>query len=69
MIPLIGYSDRLSVAPGMTINFQISSCQQQPYQAKLVRVICGDPNPNSPGIKEEEIEAVRKELYGDKEEK
>ncbi len=63
MIPLIGYSDRLSVAPGMTINFQISSCQQQPYQAKLVRVICGDPNPNSPGIKEEEIEASFRGYY------
>ncbi len=57
MIPLIGYSDRLSVAPGMTINFQVSSSGQQPYQAKLVRVICGDPNPNSPGILEEELPA------------
>ena len=57
MIPLIGYSDRLSVAPGMTINFQVSSSGQEPYQAKLVRVICGDPNPDSPGIREEEIPA------------
>ena len=57
MIPLIGYSDRLSVAPGMIINFKVSSSGKQPLQAKLVRVICGDTNPNSLGLKEEEIPA------------
>lgn len=57
MIPLIGYSDRLSVAPGMKIEFKISSNQPQPYDAKLVRVISGDPNPDGVGIREEELPA------------
>lgn len=57
MIPLIGYSDRLSVAPGMKIDFKVSSNQPQPYDAKLVRVISGDPNPDGVGIREEELPA------------
>ena len=57
MIPLIGYSDRLSVAPGMKIDFKVSSNQPQPYDAKLVRVISGDPNPDGVGIREEELTA------------
>ena len=57
MIPLIGYSDRLSVAPGMKIDFKVSSNQRQPYDAKLVRVISGDPNPDGIGILEEELPA------------
>ncbi len=57
MIPLIGYADRLSLRAGETINFKVSSQGSEPYQAKLVRVISGDPNPNGPGIKEKEITA------------
>lgn len=57
MIPLIGYADRLSLRPGETINFKVSSTGPDPYEARLVRIICGDPNPEGPGIKEEEVEA------------
>lgn len=57
MIPLIGYSDRLSARPGETIEFKVSSTGSAPYDARLVRIICGDPNPDGPGIKEEEIPA------------
>ena len=45
MIPLIGYSNRLSVEPGESIEFKVSSSLDKPYQASLVRVRCGDPNP------------------------
>ena len=55
MIPLIGYADRLSLRPGETINFKVSCSSADPYEARLVRIICGDPNPDGPGIKEEEI--------------
>ena len=55
MIPLIGYADRLSLRPGETINFKVSCSSADPYKARLVRIICGDPNPDGPGIKEEEI--------------
>ena len=58
MVPLIGYADRFSVAPGESIAFKVSSTGAEPYQARLVRVICGDPNPAGPGIKEEAVPAA-----------
>ena len=58
MIPLIGYSDRLSVAPGETIAFKVSSALASAYEATLVRVRCGDPNPDGPGIKETPLDAA-----------
>ena len=57
MLPLIGYADRFSVAPGETIAFKVSSAQAAPYEARLVRVICGDPNPAGPGIRQREVPA------------
>ena len=51
-VPLIGYTDRLSIGPGETLEFKVSSRSGQPFEARLVRVICGDPNPDGPGIKE-----------------
>lgn len=56
-IPLIGYSDRLSARPGDTIAFKVSCTAADPYEARLVRITCGDPNPAGPGIKETEIPA------------
>ena len=58
MIPLIGYSDRLSVAPGERIEFKVSSALDKPYEAGLVRIRCGDPNPDGPGIKEQSLDAA-----------
>src|SRR5262249_1435195 len=58
MLPLTGYADRFSVAPGQTIAFKVSSSSATPYQARLVRVISGDPNPAGPGIKEETVAAL-----------
>lgn len=55
MLPLTGYADRLSVAPGETIAFEVSSTARAPYRARLVRVICGDPNPAGPGIQERPV--------------
>jgi len=57
MLPLTGYADRFSVAPGETIAFKVSSTAATPYQARLVRLISGDPNPAGPGIKEEPVPA------------
>ena len=54
-IPLIGYTDRLSAGPGETIEFKVSSRSDRPFGARLVRVVCGDPNPDGPGIKEIEV--------------
>ena len=54
---VVGYADRLSVAPGETIRFMVSS-QLPTYRAEIVRLIHGDANPNGPGIKEELIETA-----------
>lgn len=57
MIPLTGYSDRLSAAPGERIAFKISSTAAGPYRARLARVIHADPNPAGPGVKIEDLAA------------
>ena len=57
MIPLAGYADRLSVRPGQTIAFSLANATGQPVTAKIVRVICADPNPAGPGIKTEPVDA------------
>ena len=58
MLPITGYADRYSVAPGESIAFKISSASPEDYEARLVRVICGDPNPAGPGIREQPVEAA-----------
>ena len=57
MLPLAGYADRMSVRPGETIAFKISSADDAPFAARLVRVICADANPAGPGLVEEAVEA------------
>ena len=52
---IVGYADRLSVQPGETIRFMVSS-EQPRYRADIVRLIHGDANPNGPGFKEAEID-------------
>ena len=52
---IVGYADGMSVAPGETIRFMVSSGLPT-YRAEIVRLIHGDANPNGPGIKEELIE-------------
>lgn len=57
MIPLIGYTDRLSGRPGDTIEFKVSSRYKAPYDAALVRIICADPNPAGPGMIEKPVDS------------
>lgn len=63
MLPLTGYVDRLSAAPGDTCKFQISSMLTEPYHVRLVRVISGDPNPAGPGLHEEDLSQVFSGTY------
>ena len=51
---LIGYADKLSVEPGASISFMVSSSAQS-YQASVVRLIHGDENPAGPGFKFEPV--------------
>ena len=61
-IPIVGYADKFSLAPGDNINFMVSTTSAKPYHAKLIKVISGDPNPEGPGLIEKEIES---ELNGE----
>ncbi len=58
MLPITGYPDRYSVAPGETVSFKVSSSAAGPFEARLVRVISGDPNPEGPGIHEVPVDAA-----------
>lgn len=54
---LIGYTDKLSVAPGEKIRFMVST-DLAGYDSTLVRLIHGDENPEGPGFKEEPFESA-----------
>ncbi len=56
VIPLLGYSDRLSGRPGDVVAFKVSSEAHEPYHASLVRVVCADPNPAGPGLQLQEVD-------------
>jgi len=58
-----GYADRLSVAPGETIEFKVSCDEPGDYRADLVRLIHGDTNPAGPGYKEQEIASAVNGTY------
>ena len=47
---IVGYTDRLSVAPGETLSVMVS-CQEPRYRASLVRLRHGDRNPKGPGFR------------------
>lgn len=55
MIPITGYTDRLSARPGEEIAFKVSATGSADYEARLVRILCGDPNPAGPGRIEEDL--------------
>lgn len=61
-MPIVGYADRLSVQPGETINFMVSSDSAQ-YRADIVRLIHGDPDPKGPGFKEDLIASPANKEY------
>ena len=63
LIPLIGYTDRLSGRPGDPVAFMVSSNAKQDYEVQLTRVICADPNPEGPGILIEELDSAINGLY------
>ncbi len=52
MRSLFGYADKISVRPGDRIGFKVSSLDEKPYRADIVRLICGDDSPDGPGFKE-----------------
>jgi N,N-dimethylformamidase len=51
MLKILGYPDRYSLAPGETIAFKLSQEEGEEFEARLVRVVHGDCNPEGPGLK------------------
>jgi N,N-dimethylformamidase len=52
---IVGYADRMTVQPGETVKFMVSSNAPR-YRADIVRLIHGDANPKGPGVKETVVE-------------
>jgi N,N-dimethylformamidase len=63
MLPIVAYTDKLSVAPGEDLTVMASSFGAQTYRADLRRIIQGDTNPEGPGYKDE---AVTLDLGGER---
>ena len=54
-LPITGYLDRFSHRPGETFTAFVSVRDGGAYRARLVRVLSGDPNPNGPGMRFEDL--------------
>ncbi len=59
---ITGYCDRLSAAPGETIKFMVN-CELPIYTVEVVRIICGDTNPQGPGVKEKVVKTSVNKTY------
>ncbi len=56
MLPIVGYTNKLTVAPGETIEVMASSFGAQTYTADFRQIIQGDTNPDGPGYKDKLID-------------
>ncbi len=54
-LPVTGYLDRLSARPGGRLSVHVSLRDGGQYRARLQRVISGDPNPEGPGLRVEDL--------------
>ena len=54
MMKITAYADRISAAPGETIKFMVNS-EAPAFKADIVKLICGDMNPDGPGYKEKMV--------------
>lgn len=52
---VVGYADRVSVAPGETISFMVNVEREGRYRADIVKLTSGDWHPRGAGFKEEII--------------
>ncbi len=63
MVSLTGYSDEISVVAGDNIKFMVNCDGHKSYRAQIVRIICGDLNPEGPGLKEEVVRTSASGTY------
>ncbi len=50
VLPITGYLNRVSARPGEAIAAQISAQGSGTFEADIVRIVSGDPNPVGPGL-------------------
>jgi N,N-dimethylformamidase len=50
VLPVTGYLDRLSARSGDTVVAHVATAERASCTARLVRVVCADPNPDGPGL-------------------
>ena len=55
MKKVVGYANAWSVMPGDTLSIKVSTYGAERYRADLVRVICGDDDPDHGIYREAEI--------------
>ena len=54
-IALTGYTDKISVAPGESVDFKVSADNATTAHVEIVRIIHGDEHPDGPGFLEEVV--------------
>ena len=57
MTVLMGYADKVSVAPGETIGFKVSCAGAVRYRADIVRVLSPEAGPEAPPFRSERVES------------
>lgn len=62
MTGIAGYANRVSAAPGETIDFMVSA-EAATYRCDIVRIVCGDENPDGPGFKEKVVRTAANGTY------
>jgi len=63
---ITGYTDEWSFQPGDTVPFRVN-CEPDTYDSEIVRIYCGDLNPDGPGVKEEVVDATVNDTYSGRE--
>lgn len=62
MMKITAYADRVSAAPGETIEFKVN-CEAKSFKADIVRLVMGDMNPDGPGFREERVSTPASGTY------
>ena len=55
---ILGYAEPLCAGPGDSVAFKVSSAGPAFYHAEILRIVCGDPDPNGPGQRFERVDAA-----------
>jgi len=69
MTVLMGYADKVSVAPGETIAFKVSCAGTTRYRADIVRVLSPEAGPEAPPFRSERVETPANGDYPAREQK